>query len=103
MINDTAYNLQFHGKYQVNATFIDVDFTFSHVDDELDLRMNLFKEGGSDMIQQGSNDFKYLMQWMKGPMTKVRPKKIKKPFQSLVMQVPKSRIVSFVELEDKFK
>ena len=56
-----------------------------------------------DMIQQGSNDFKYLMQWMKGPMTKVRPKKIKKPFQSLVMQVPKSRIVSFVELEDKFK
>ena len=69
-INDTAYNLQFHGKYQVNATFIDVDFTFFHVADELDLRTNIFEEGGNDMIQQGSNDFKYLLQWMKAPMTK---------------------------------
>jgi len=36
-------------------------------------------------------------------MTKARPKRTKKPFQSLVMQVPKPRIVSVVELEDKFK
>ena len=35
-------------------------------------------------------------------MTKARQKRTKKPFQSLVMQVPKPRIVSFVELEDKF-
>jgi len=56
----------------------------------------------SDMIQQGSNYFKCLLQWMKDSMTKARPKRTKKSFQSLVMQVSKSRIVSFVELEDKF-
>jgi len=40
---------------------------------------------------------------MKDSMTKARPKRTKKPFQSLVMQVPKPRVVSFVELEDKFR
>ena len=39
---------------------------------------------------------------MKDPMTKARPKKYKKSFQSLVMQVPKPRIVLVVQLEDKF-
>ena len=61
-MSDTSYNLQFHGKYQVNVTFIDVDFTLLHVDDELDLRMNFFEEGWNDMIQQGSNVFKYILQ-----------------------------------------
>ena len=65
---------------------------------------NLMKNVQSlvDMIQQESNDFKYLSQWMKGPMTKARLKRTKKSFQSLFMQVPKPRIVSFVELEDIF-
>ena len=101
-VDFTSYNLQFHAKYQINVTFINVDFTLFHVDDELDSRMNLFKEGGNDMIQQGSNNFKYLLQWMKDPITKARPKRTKKPFKSLVMQVPKPRIISFVQLEDKF-
>jgi len=35
-------------------------------------------------------------------MTKARLKRTKKLFQSLVIQVPKPRIVSFVQLEDKF-
>ena len=39
---------------------------------------------------------------MKGPMTKTRIKRIKKTFQSLVMQMSKSRIVSFLEFEEKF-
>ena len=56
----------------------------------------------SDMIKQESSCFKYFLQWMKDPMTKARPKRTKKSLQSLVMQVPKQRIVSFVELEDKF-
>ena len=54
------------------------------------------------MIQHRSNYFKYLLQWMKGPMTKARPQRTKKSFQSIVMQVPKPRIVSFLQLEDKF-
>ena len=35
-------------------------------------------------------------------MSKARPKRIKKIFQNLVMQVHKPRIVLFLELEDKF-
>lgn len=35
-------------------------------------------------------------------MTNARPKRIKKNFQSLVIQVPKLRIVSFQQPEDKF-
>ena len=81
---------------------MDVDFTLFHVDDELNLRTTHFEEGGNDMIQQGSNDLKYLLQWMKDPMTKVRLKRTKKSFQSLVMQVPKPIILLFVQLEDKF-
>ena len=55
----------------------------------------------ADMIQQRFNHFKYLLQWIKDPMTKPILKRTRKSFQSLVMQVPKPRIVSFVELEDK--
>ena len=101
-INDTAYKLQFHGKYQVNVTFIFVDFTLFNVNDELNSRTNLFEKGGNDMIQQRPNDFKYFLQWMKEPMTKARPQRTRKPFQSIVMQVPKPRIVSLVQLEDNF-
>ena len=39
---------------------------------------------------------------MKDSMTKARLKRTKKFFQSLVMQVSKQKIISFVELEDKF-
>jgi len=35
-------------------------------------------------------------------MTKARPKRTKKYFQNLVMQVSKPIIVSFLQLEDKF-
>ena len=90
-INDTTYKLEFHGKYEVNVTFIVVDFTLFDIDDELNSRANIFEEGGNDMIQQRSNYFKYLLQWMKGRITKVKPKRIKKIFQILVMQVPKNK------------
>ena len=59
-INDTAYKLEFHGGYQVNVIFIVVDFSLFDVDDELDSRTNLFKEGGNGMIQQRYNYFKYI-------------------------------------------
>ncbi|KAL5185020.1 hypothetical protein HKD37_17G048608 [Glycine soja] len=39
---------------------------------------------------------------MKGPITKVRPKRTKKPFQSIVLQVPNLSIASLLQLEDKF-
>jgi len=44
-INDIAYKLQFHGTYQVNVTFIVFDFNLFDVNDELNLRTNLFEEG----------------------------------------------------------
>lgn len=39
------------------------------------------------MVQEGFNDFKYLLQWRKDSVIKARLKRTKKFFQSLVMLV----------------
>ncbi|RDX63900.1 hypothetical protein CR513_57608, partial [Mucuna pruriens] len=64
--------------------------------DELDSRTNLFKEGGNDENLDESNNLQDPLQGMKGPMTRVRAKRVQEVLQCLVKDMQAKEVIKFL-------
>ncbi|RDX93860.1 hypothetical protein CR513_23832, partial [Mucuna pruriens] len=111
-INDNAYKLDLPSEYQISTTFNAIDLSLFNVGDELDLRTNLFEEGGADGKFDKSNNLQDPLQGLEDPLTRarVKVKRVKETLQCLVKNVQAKedlaelesnfRIITFLHLED---